>query len=638
MKLSGSTFLKLNLRNLPLALLATGLLSVTVSGCGSGVQSTPPTDPPGSGSGSPTGYVGTGFTGKVMAGAQPIANAAVQLYAAGTSGNGSTANALLSTPLTTDAKGTFTVPASYQCPAASSLVYLVARGGTVGTGSQNSAIALATAIGACNGITASSQFVVNEVTTVATAWALAPFVSAGGNVGASSTNALGLSNAFATAASLVNPATGTSPGATFPANGQSPAAKVNSLANALNACAVAVASNGCTQLFAATVNGSQTPSNTLDAAMNLVHSPANNVAALFDLSTASSAYQPVLAKAPTDWILFITFSGGAMNEPAGVGVDSSGNVWVSSYFGVVSEFSPIGKPVFANGITGYGLRSSYGLAIDSQNNVWVPNEDSPYSTNNALGTVTVLNSSGQPTSGATGFSAGGLNYPVSISIDTNGTSWVVDYGNSHVTLLSNSGQPLSGANGYAAPNGADSGFAFPVAVVVDGNHNGWVANEGGDYITRVSADGSQFANIHCCNSPQGLAIDQRGYIWASNFYGDSVSQISSANNAVISSGYTGGGVVHPVGVAVDGAGNVWVTNFRGPSLSELAGSASSAPGKAISPDAGWAPDAALLEAFGVAIDASGNVWVTNLGGNTITEFIGMATPIKTPVIGIPQAP
>ncbi|HEX7157913.1 MAG TPA: hypothetical protein VF214_02770, partial [Edaphobacter sp.] len=361
------------------ALFAAALLSLALSGCGAGtVQSTSGNSgSQGSGgSSSASAYTGAIFSGKVLAGTQPIANAAVQLYAAGTTGNGSTATALISTILSTDAKGAFTTPA-YQCPSATSLVYLIARGGNAGTGSGNSSIALAAPIGACNSITTSSQFVINEETTVAAAWALAPFIAAGGNIGATSTNTQGLTNAFATAASLADPSAGTSPGPTFPANGKSPAARINTLANLLNACAVSATGNGCTQLFAATTVGSATPSNTLDAAINLVHNPATNVATLFRLASASSAYQPVLANAPSDWTLSVTYSGAGMNEPTGISIDSTGNVWVASYFGVVSEFSPIGKPIFANGITGSGLQSSYGLAIDSQNNIWVPNEDSP---------------------------------------------------------------------------------------------------------------------------------------------------------------------------------------------------------------------------------------------------------------------
>jgi len=179
---------------------------------------------------------------------------------------------------------------------------------------------------------------------------------------------------------------------------------------------------------------------------------------------------------------------------------------------------------------------------------------------------------------------------------------------------------------------------------VDGNHNGWVANQGVDYITRVTPDGKQFTNVHCCDSPDGLAIDQLGYIWASNYYGNSISQISSATNAVISPGYQGGGLAQPVGLAIDGAGNVWVANFRGlsatisPSLSEFSGASSSSPGQALSPSTGWGPDAAMLQCFGITIDASGSVWLTNLGNNTITKFVGIATPVKTPVIGTPQLP
>jgi hypothetical protein len=643
----------LNLLRIAAAVFVAALFSFSLFGCGTGTVQSTSTDSGGSGSGGSgsggsgttpvSGYTGTTFSGKVLAGTQPIANAVIQLYAAGTAGNGSAATALISTVLTTDAKGAFTTP-GYQCPSASSLVYLTARGGNVGTGSQNSSIALAAPIGGCNSITASSQFVVNEATTVAAAWALAPFISSGGYIGVTSTNTQGLTNAFATAQSLVDPATGISPGATFPANGKSPAAKINTLANLLNGCVASATGNGCSQLFAATTVNSATPSNTLDAAINLVHTPGKNVATLFSLASASSAYQPILTSAPSDWTLFVTFSGAGMNAPTGISVDSTGNIWVANYFGVVSEFSPVGKSIFPNGITGYGLQHSYGIAIDSQNNIWIPNEDSPSGINSKLGTVTVLNSSGQPLSGSTGYSTGGLNYPVSIAVDTNGTSWVVDYGNSHVTLLNSSGQPLSGSTGYAPPIAPDSGFAFPVAVVVDANHNGWVANEGGDYITRVSSDGAHFANIHCCDSPQGLAIDQRGYIWASNYYSDSVSQISSADNTVISSGYQGGGLAHPVGVAIDGAGNVWIANFRGltstasPALSEFAGSASSSPGQALSPAVGWGADAGLLESYGIAIDPSGNVWLTNLGNNSVTEFVGLATPIKTPVIGIPQVP
>jgi len=76
---------------------------------------------------------------------------------------------------------------------------------------------LMTALGPCSSLSAGSSVVLNEVTTVASVWALAPFMSGGGDVGASCTNTMGLDNAFLTANNLVNPNTGSSPGLAIPA-------------------------------------------------------------------------------------------------------------------------------------------------------------------------------------------------------------------------------------------------------------------------------------------------------------------------------------------------------------------------------------------------------------------------------------
>jgi hypothetical protein len=383
----------------------------------------------------------------------------------------------------------------------------------------------------------------------------------------------------------------------------------------------------------------------LDAAFGLARNPGTNVAALYSLSASSTAFSPALTAAPSDWTIAINFTGGGMNAPTGIGVDGQGNIWVASYWSVASKFSPTGSPVFSSGITGGGLQSSFGLAIDGQNNVWIPNGDSAKGVNNGLGSVTVLNSSGQPVSGTNGYILGGLNSPVAVALDTNGTAWVLNFRNSRVTQLSNSGTPLSGSTGYAAQS-----LAFIVSVVVDSNHNAWIGNQNDETVSRLSADGTQSLGVSCCNGPQGLAIDQRGYIWASNFYGDSVSQISGTGT-VVSPGYTGGGLSHPQGIAVDGAGSVWVASLRNvsgaanPALTQFAGSAASSPGNVLSPASGWLLDGGMLQPYSIAIDASGNLWVTNFTNdakyatsNSIVELVGMATPVKTPVIGPPQAP
>jgi hypothetical protein len=70
----------------------------------------------------------------------------------------------------------------------------------------------------------------------------------------------------------------------------------------------------------------------------------------------------------------------------------------------------------------------------------------------------------------------------------------------------------------------------------------------------------------------------------------------------------------------------------------LAGAGATTPGAALSPAGGLGADAALLEAYAIAIDASGNVWVSNFGSNTLTQFIGVAAPVRTPLLGLPAAP
>jgi sugar lactone lactonase YvrE len=582
----------------------------------------------------PASNPGVGFTGRAMAGKSPVVEATVQLYAAGTAGNGSAGTALLGSTLTTDAAGAFTVPAGYACPAAASQLYVIIRGGQAGTAAVNPAITLATPVGACNQPASGAQFVINEVTTAATAWGLSQFLSPGGNIGATATNTQGLSNAVATVTSLANLTTGTSPGASFPQNGSSPVAKINSLANLLNTCTSATSASGCTALFSATTPaGGTAPSNILDAALNLVRNPGSNVAALYTQSTASTAFTPALTAAPSDWTMFLNYTGGGMNTPTALGVDATGNIWVAGYYGVASKFSPTGAPVFPNGITGGGLFHSYGLAIDPQNNVWILDEDSPVGVNGGYGSVTVLSSTGQLLSGPTGYTAGGIAYPIAIAIDTNSTAWVTDSHNASITLLSSTGQPLSGPVGYQWPQLASS-----FGIAIDASGNGWATSNEDENVTKISPDG-KFTSYACCSGPSGVAIDQRGFVWVANYLGDSISQLAG-DGTVISSGYSDGkaSISHPQGIAIDGSGHVWVTNILGSSITELAGSAANSPGQIISPTVGWAKDAGLNYGYEVAIDASGNLWVVNKTTNTLTEIVGLATPVKTPQLGPVQTP
>jgi streptogramin lyase len=181
-------------------------------------------------------------------------------------------------------------------------------------------------------------------------------------------------------------------------------------------------------------------------------------------------------------------------------------------------------------------------------------------------------------------------------------------------------------------------LAFPVAAAIDGSHNVWVANQSGATAIKVAPDGSQFTSYTCCNGPSGLAIDRLGNVWVANYYGNSISEISSAGVVLSNGSYTCGGIDHPQAIAIDGVGNIWIANYRGPSITELAGATAASPGAALSPSGGLGADAALLEAYAIAVDASGNLWISNFGSNTLTQFIGLASPVRTPLLTLPAAP
>jgi hypothetical protein len=594
---------------------------------------------------------GAALHGVVHGGQQPVSGAKVYLYAAGSTGYNSAATSLLNKSISgvstdgngngyvaTDSSGSFNITGDWSCANGTDQIYILALEGNPGLadGANNPALGLMTGLGACSSLLSAYPYIsINEVTTVASVWALQQFMADATHVGAPGSNAAGLANAFAQIPNLVSIATGLALAKTPAGKGTAPQLKINTLADILAPCVNSAngASTACGSLFsAATPAGKAQATDTIGAALYIAINPGLKAAVLFGLPTASAPFQPQLASAPNDWMLFVTLTGGGLHGPSSLGVDGSGNLWVANYYGVASAFSPTGAPLSTTGYTGSGLNETFGMAIDIHGNIWFANEQSTGGVNGNLGTITVLNSSGYPLSGSSGYHAGGIYFPIGVTADPNGNMWIVNYGDSKVTLLNSSGTPLSGASGWGGTS-----LEFPVALAVDSSHNAWVANQSANTITKISADGSTNTVITCCDGASGIATDQSNNVWVANYFGDSISEVG-ANGIVLLDGITGGGVQHPQGIAVDGSGTVWVANYRGGSISEISGSSSNSPGTFLSPASGFGTDASMLEPYALALDASGNAWVSNFGNDTVTQFVGIATPIKTPLAGPPSLP
>ena len=136
---------------------------------------------------------------------------------------------------------------------------------------------------------------VNEVTTVAAAYAMAGFATDPTHVSSSGTPLA--QTGIANAANLADISTGTALITTPAGNGNVPNTLINTLANVLAAC---ISSNGpdstpCSTLFSNSLSGGTsgtTPADTATAIINIAHNPGANIATLFSLPPATSPFAP----------------------------------------------------------------------------------------------------------------------------------------------------------------------------------------------------------------------------------------------------------------------------------------------------------------------------------------------------------
>lgn len=570
------------------------------------------------------------LSGRVHGGQQAVSGATISLYAAGSSGVGVGASSRLLLPVTTDANGNFGITADYTCPSSTAQMYLVARGGNPGlaAGTGNPALVLVAALGDCGNLSVTSFIDIDEVTTVAAAWSLSRFTGSDANIGSSSTNATGLRNAFLVAGNLASTAYGVAPGTGLPAGTVVETAKLNTLADALAPCVNSPGTTACAPLFTAATVAGVAPRNVFDAALNIVRNPASNIAAVFNVAPANAPFQPVLAHTPNDWSMSITYAGGGIARPTALGVDGSGNVWIANYYGgAVTELSPNGVPASANGFGDPALYESYGLTIDPSNNVWVTNQEGDGNNFNN-GSLSKFSPTGQVLSGS-GIYGGGLYYPYAVAADTDGVIWVADFGPPGGTILNNDGSAVTGNAGLQT-----SQLPLPVGVALDGSHNAWYAAlESSVNVTRTGV----VHQYKCCREPAAVEVDPSGNVWITDYQASSVVELDS-NGTVLQRLSASGGLTYPEGIAIDGAGAVWVTAFRGNVLAGFGAASGGTASAVLSPATGFGLDANLVEPFGAAVDASGNLWVSSFGNNTVTQFVGLAAPAKTPVVGPPRVP
>ena len=274
------------------------------------------------------------LSGAVHGGQQAVTGSTIQLYAAGTGGDGSAATPLISATVTTSdgsgnagdsnanagnnfnalPAGSFTITGDYTCPPAGAEVYLVTTGGNPGlaAGTNNHALAMMAALGPCSSLSSSSYVFVDELTTVGSIAALANYMASYSALGSGSADAAGLQTAFGTVNEYTNTSLGTVPGPTLPSSTYASSIEIDTLGDAISACinsggGVAGDASNCGLLFSdATPGGGSAPTNTIAAVLDIVDHPALNVCAIYGLVPSSPPYQPTLSSCPANWALPIS--------------------------------------------------------------------------------------------------------------------------------------------------------------------------------------------------------------------------------------------------------------------------------------------------------------------------------------------
>ncbi|MBL7818650.1 MAG: putative Ig domain-containing protein [Saprospiraceae bacterium] len=343
----------------------------------------------------------------------------------------------------------------------------------------------------------------------------------------------------------------------------------------------------------------------------------------------------------------ISYSGVAATYPRNVAITAltptnSGSV-VLGLANNLTVLAGSGLPVSTDGTgASASFYSPSGVAVDASSNVYVADwKNNKIRKITPAGVVTTFAGSGSAGStDATGTSAS-FNGPYGIAVDASGNVYVADNANHKIRKITSAGVVTtfagSGSAGSTDATGTSASFYYPVDVAVDALGNVYVADGNNHKIRKITSAGvvstlagsgttgstDATSTSASFNTPYSVAVDASGNVYVADLANQKIRKITSAGVVTTLAGSgtasstdgtgTSASFNNPYGVAVDASGNVYVADFSTSQIRKIT-SAGVVTTLALSAQTG-----VLNNPRGVAVDASGNLYVADYGNNKIRK-------------------